>query len=88
MLKKLLKTLKKKLNNTAKLYRKTDSNNLESVFCFVNQSVWDKAFFNFQTAIFLYRLKALVSTKFNLQQKAINQTNRVRAYRTHPTRWF
>jgi len=36
MPKKLLKTLKKKLNNTAKLYRKTDSNDLESVFCFVS----------------------------------------------------
>ncbi len=45
-------------------------------------------YFQFSDGNFSCRLKVLVSTKFNLQQKAINQTNRVRAYCTHPTRRF
>lgn len=44
----------------------------------MNQSVWDKAFFNFQTAIFLCRLKALVLTKLKCTTANHQSTNRVR----------
>ncbi|HFC8511148.1 TPA: hypothetical protein ACFP31_000010 [Neisseria subflava] len=34
------------------------------------------------------RLKALASTKLNVETANRQSNNRVRAYRTHPTRWF
>ena len=34
------------------------------------------------------RLKALASTKLKVETAHCQSNNRVRAYRTHPTRWF
>ena len=34
------------------------------------------------------RLKALASTKLKVEMANRQSSNRVRAYRTHPTRWF
>ena len=34
------------------------------------------------------RLKALASTKLKVETANRQSSNRVRAYRTHPTRWF
>ena len=34
------------------------------------------------------RLKALASTKLKVETANRQSNNRVRAYRTHPTRWF
>ncbi|MGN6905098.1 hypothetical protein ACTHT2_04530 [Neisseria sp. P0017.S006] len=34
------------------------------------------------------RLKALASTKLKVETANRQSTDRVRAYRTHPTRWF
>ena len=34
------------------------------------------------------RLKALASMKLKVEMANRQSTNRVRAYRTHPTRWF
>ncbi|KIC06146.1 putative oxidoreductase [Morococcus cerebrosus] len=34
------------------------------------------------------RLKALASTKLKVKTANRQSTHRVRAYRTHPTRWF
>ena len=34
------------------------------------------------------RLKALASTKLKVEMANRQLSNRVRAYRTHPTRWF
>ena len=34
------------------------------------------------------RLKALASTKLKVETENRQSNNRVRAYRTHPTRWF
>ena len=34
------------------------------------------------------RLKALASTKLKVETASRQSSNRVRAYRTHPTRWF